>query len=648
MTSWVDVAGWTLVHFAWQGAGIALLAALALRLLRSGRPQLRYLTACGALAAMLATPVVTASVMASAPRIPFADTIHVLRSPEGAAIGVALTPPWSPVPRAGSAAAAPTELTLPTAIDTGDLLSVVVTLWLAGVFILLTRLSAGCWRIRKLQALARLEQPSRWQSLAEEIAARLGLTRRFTVIETVRVATPTVIGWLRPVILLPIAAMAGLSPRQVEAILAHELAHIRRHDFLINLLQTLAETMLFYHPAVWWISRQIRTEREHCCDDVAVAVSGDPAEYAAALAELASWSIGHPALAMAATRGPLVDRVRRLLRLPDADRKPRRTAVAVAIALTSVIGIGALGAMLRAQPIVADGEPFGPPRINQLLGFNLFPGPGRLPGDDPIGARGWRLTIGGNGGELAIVGYTGRSVIRTAYGLDGYGPDRTPVVGGPGWIDDETFDLTVPADLSIVDGLTDPTEVQTALRQMLEGQFGLATHRETRTFPAYALVRSNADGRLGSSLKPSTIDCFAGGANPRPNADPATGPVLRAQFQTLRFCGIDNNFFGLSGARVTMADLANEFHRTHAHYPLSPDRMIIDRTDLTGAYDFELRFGMLPIAAIGHAHPTFGKLLEPFGIRSLFTALPEQLGLKLVDTTVSRDVLVIDRINRPN
>ena len=181
----------------------------------------------------------------------------------------------------GSPADAPTGLTLPTAIDTSALLSLLVTLWLAGIFVLLTRLGAGCWRIRKLQAVARLETPARWQPIAEEIAARLRLDRRFTVIETVRVATPTVIGWLQPLILLPVAAMGGLSPRQVEAILAHELAHIRRHDFLINLLQTFAETMLFYHPAVWWISGRIRIEREHCCDDVAVAVSGDPAEYAA-------------------------------------------------------------------------------------------------------------------------------------------------------------------------------------------------------------------------------------------------------------------------------------------------------------------------------------------------------------------------------
>jgi uncharacterized protein (TIGR03435 family) len=640
MTSWVDVAGWTLVHFVWQGAGIALLAAIALRLLRSGRPQLRYLAACLALAVMLAAPVITAVVMTGAPRLPFADSFHALRSPQGAIVGVAITPPWSPAP--GSAPAAPAELTLPAAIDTDTMLSVLVTLWLAGVALLLARLAAGCWRIRILQAVARVEEPSRWQSLAEEIALRLGLTRRFIVVDSVRVATPTVIGWLRPVILLPVAAMAGLSPRQVEAILAHELAHIRRHDFLINFLQTVAETLLFYHPAVWWLSGRIRTEREHCCDDVAVAVSGDAAEYAAALAELASWSISAPQLAMAATRGALVDRVRRLLRLPDADRRPRRTAVAVAVVLTSIVAIGALGAMLRAQPIAGDGEPFGPPGINRLLGFNLFPGPVQLPGEDPVTARGWRLTIGGNGRELAMMGYSGRSVIRAAYGLD-----RTPVVEGPRWIDEETFDLTVPADLTIVDGLTDPMEVQMALRQMLEGQFGLITHRETRTFPAYALTLANADGQLGSSLKPSTIDCFAGGSNPRPNADLATlGPVLRQQLQTLRFCGIDNNFFGLRGTRVTMTELASEFHRTP--FPLSPDRTIVDRTGLTGAYDFELRFGVLPIAAIGHAHPLFGKMLEPFGVRSVFTALPEQLGLKLVDTTVSREVLVIDQINRPN
>ncbi len=640
MTSWIDLAGWTLVHFVWQGAAIALAAGAVLRLLQFASPQARYAVACSALALMLASPAFTALALTSTPRTKLLESVHLLRSTDGAVVGVTVASPWSAAESTG-AVTPPTELRLPFTFDTDTLFSAIVTLWLGGVLILLTRLAAGCWRVRQISAVARLEPVSRWQSLAEDIAGRLGLHRAFLVVDSARVATPTVIGWLRPVVLLPVAALAGLTPRQVEAILAHEIAHIRRHDFAINILQTLAETVLFYHPAVWWMSARIRTEREHCCDDVAVAVSGDATEYAAALTELAAWSITHPPLAMAATRGPLLSRVRRLLRLPDSDRRPGRT-LAVAVVLMCVV-VGMLGAILRAQPLgLADGQRgFGPPQVNRLLGVNLFPGPVQLPGEDPIGARAWKVIVVGTGAEVTYLGFSARSVIRQAYGLE-----NTPIVG-PRWIDDETFDLTVPADLAMANGRPDEEQTRAALRQMLEGQLGLMTHRETRTFPAYALVTVNTNGRLGSSLKPSTIDCFAGGPNPRPNANPATiGPVLRERRQTRRICGIDDNFFGLSGAHVTMAELVSEFHRRQ--YPLSPDREVVDRTGLTGAYDFELRFGLLPIAAIGHANYRIGRLLEPFGIRSIFTALPEQLGLKLVDTTVSREVLVIDQINRPD
>jgi uncharacterized protein (TIGR03435 family) len=638
MTSWTDVAGWTLVHFVWQGTVIALATACLLRVLRGARPQLRYVVACVALAMMLATPVVTAFVLSGATRTALSESIHVLRAPEGGVLGVAIVPPWSSAQTAG--AQPPTEFRLPVQVNTNTLFSTLVTLWLLGVVILLTRLAAGCWRVRRLHRVARREAPSRWQAMAEDLARRLGLRRRFLVVDSVRVSTPTVIGWLRPVVLLPIAALSGLTPRQVEAILAHELAHIRRHDFLINLLQTLAETVLFYHPAVWWISSRIRTEREHCCDDVAVSVCGDAREYAAALTELASWSIAHPPLAMAATRGPLLNRVRRLLRLEESDRRVSRTTLAVVVVLTTVAGVVALGAILKAQPIADNGERFGPPQVNRMLGFKLFPGPLRLPTDDPIGLRAWSVNVG-NGPSLSLMGFSARGVIREAYDLG-----AMPIVGAPGWMDTETFDLAVPGDLTVVDGIADPEQVQTALQRFLEERLGLTTHRETRKFPAYALVLSNRDGRLGPSLNPSTIDCFAGGVNPRPNADPATvGPVLRQRVETRRFCGFDDNFFGLSAARATMAELARELYQRRG--PLSPGREVLDRTGLSGAYDFELRFGLLPLAAIGQANYPFGKVLAPFGIRSVFTALPEQLGLKLVDTTVSHEVLVIDQINRP-
>jgi uncharacterized protein (TIGR03435 family) len=646
MSSWTDVAGWTLLHFVWQGTVIAFVTACVLRLLRGSRAQLRYAAACIALAMMLASPVATAFLLSNAPRTALSETIHVLRVDGGPIVGVAIVPPWSSAQadasgRERAAAQPPTEFRLPVPVNTNTLFSTLVTLWLAGVMILLTRLIAGCWRVRRLHLVARLEAHSRWQALAEGLAARLGLRRQFLVVDSARVSTPTVIGWLRPVVLLPIAALAGLTARQVEAILAHELAHIRRHDFLINLLQTLGETVLFYHPAVWWISSRIRIEREHCCDDVAVAVCGDAREYAAALTELASWSMAHPPLAMAATRGPLLNRVRRLLRLEESNRRFSRTTLAVAVVLTTVVGVATLGTILKAQPIVGPDGRFGPPEVNRLLGFKLFPGPAQLPTDDPIVARGWRVTVG-SGPSLSLLGFSGRNVIREAYGLA-----NTPIVGAPRWMDNEVFDLDIPGDVTVVDGLADRVQVQAAMQQYLEGRLGLTTHRETRTFPAYALVSASKDGRLGSSLKPSTIDCVASGANTRPNADPAIiEPVLHERFQMRRFCGLEDNFFGLSAAHMTMAEFTSELTRRRS--PMSPDREVVDRTGLTGAYDFELRFGLLPLAAIGHAHYQFGRVLAPFGIRSVFTALPEQLGLKLVDTTVSREVLVIDQINRPD
>src|SRR6185295_2411884 len=126
------------------------------------------------------------------------------------------------------------------------------------------------------------------------------------------VQAPTVVGWLRPVVLVPVGALAGLPADQVEALLLHELAHIRRHDYLVNILQNVAESLLFYHPAVWWISGHIRAERELCCDDMAVFVCGDSLSYARALAQLESFRPAQVS-ALAANGGSLADRIARLL-----------------------------------------------------------------------------------------------------------------------------------------------------------------------------------------------------------------------------------------------------------------------------------------------------------------------------------------------
>ena len=173
------------------------------------------------------------------------------------------------------------------------------------------------------------------------MAAQLRLDVGFRIVESALVDAPSVIGTMRPIIFLPVSALTGLAPHQIEALIAHELAHIRRRDYAVNIAQTIAEALLFFHPAVWWISARIRQEREHCCDDVAVEICGEPVDYAAALAELAAWRTRDLALSVGAADGPLLARVRRVLRAPSEDA-PRPSGGLAVLALGLLLSAGAI------------------------------------------------------------------------------------------------------------------------------------------------------------------------------------------------------------------------------------------------------------------------------------------------------------------
>jgi hypothetical protein len=193
-----------------------------------------------------------------------------------------------------------------------------------------------------------------WTRRVRRLGARLGLARRVRVLTSALVDVPCAIGWLRPVILVPASALAGMSPGQLEAILAHELAHVRRHDYLANLFQTVVETLLFYHPAVWWLSSRVRAERENCCDDCAVAICGDAVTYARALAALEHLRAA-AGLAVAATGGSLLARVRRLLGVVEPLRARLPLASGI-VALALLVGILMAGtASIVAYPVGASG-----------------------------------------------------------------------------------------------------------------------------------------------------------------------------------------------------------------------------------------------------------------------------------------------------
>jgi GWxTD domain-containing protein len=227
----------------------------------------------------------------------------------------------------------------------------VTPIWLAGV-VLFTLKNLLTWfgsrRIRWSGVCAVAEH---WQERLNNLRGRLGISKPVELLESCMTQIPVVIGHIRPVILLPIGLVSGLPTEQIEMILMHELAHVRRHDYLVNLLQTVVESVLFFNPAALWISKKIRNEREHCCDDDIVRITKDPGAYAATLIALEAGRAAPAETAIAATGGTLVTRIRRLL-------YPNET---VSLGLVPVV-IGAVlvvatSLMLAAHPATPKPQP---------------------------------------------------------------------------------------------------------------------------------------------------------------------------------------------------------------------------------------------------------------------------------------------------
>jgi len=198
-------------------------------------------------------------------------------------------------------------------------LPLIVTVWLCGLAFFMLRMLGGLAYVQQLRHQGTLPVQEEWEEMLRELAQKLKIRQGVAILESMRVQSPVVIGHFKPLILMPVGLLAGLSIDQVEAILAHELAHVYRRDYLLNLLQTLIEALFYFNPGVWWISNCIRAEREHCCDDMAVALCQNNLEYAKALVSIKEMRRGFtPQLAMAARskKKLLLTRIQRILQQP--------------------------------------------------------------------------------------------------------------------------------------------------------------------------------------------------------------------------------------------------------------------------------------------------------------------------------------------
>jgi TonB family protein len=296
-----------LVHFVWQGLVVAFVLWTVLFVLRNRSANARYLASCAGLLSLTALPVITTCVLYQGTVSAIADGVPAgISRTIGAGLDGAISSP-------GKWLASIEAWALP--------------LWSLGVVVFSLRLAWGCRQVTLLRREG-VDADGAVLAMVADLSRRMGLTPSVRVLISGAADGPSVVGWIRPVILLPAATVLGLTPAQLEAVLAHECAHIRRHDYLVNFLQSLVETVLFYHPAVWWISARIRHERELCCDDLAVRSCGDVLCYARALASLERLRVTVPRLALGASDGPVLYRIQRLVGVNGrANRLPALPAV---------------------------------------------------------------------------------------------------------------------------------------------------------------------------------------------------------------------------------------------------------------------------------------------------------------------------------
>ena len=377
MQGWIEPLGWMLVHSMWWILLITAVTGMMLTVLKRAPASLRYVVGGVGIALSLATlPASLAWVLmhSETPRVIARNSHEWLNVTVDDAAGLAGDVPLDDVglQRDMRGLPRPTEATSLT--DLGVLprvkirgrsrlnlpldrapmvestfaerfrtrlrpyLGLIVIGWLAGVFLLSLRPLIGWRTAHRLRRVGLTEVPAAISAAMHRLAVRLRLSRAVAIFQSSLVHVPCVIGVVKPVILLPASAITGLTPQQLEAVLAHELAHVCRGDFLMNALQTVAETLLFYHPAIWWLSRRVRHERELCCDDLAISLC-NPAEYCRALMAIEQLRGTASVFALGATDGSLVSRVRRIAAVddPSSTRWPVPLLAVVSMLLTGLV-----------------------------------------------------------------------------------------------------------------------------------------------------------------------------------------------------------------------------------------------------------------------------------------------------------------------
>ncbi|MEL6588926.1 MAG: M56 family metallopeptidase [Bacteroidota bacterium] len=323
--------GWTLLHSLWQGALLALVLRMYLRMRKSRSAQSAYIASLSTLLLMLVASAATLYIEYQSASQQLAQSQSQMSV-------------WTAVENVAPALLEPGEMVWK------ELIPYLSVVWLAGLVFFAVRWLGGLWYLHRLRHSYTFAVDYGWQHKLNQIARKLGIDRPVQLLESGRVKVPMVLGHIKPVVLLPLGLLSGISPKQLESILAHELSHIRRYDFLVNQIVALIEMVFFYHPAYWWVANQIEEYREHCCDDLAVAVCEDAITYARMLTELEAHRQNMPmmALGMAGRNSSLFRRVQRIVQ-PQVRQAPRERASIIPAIMLTICMVSLLWSQPQAQ-----------------------------------------------------------------------------------------------------------------------------------------------------------------------------------------------------------------------------------------------------------------------------------------------------------
>lgn len=587
-----------IVDHLWQSTLVAALVGLLTLVLRRNRAQTRYWLWLAASAKFF---VPFAALVALASQFNWLSPVAIPRMD----VAFVIDTPGAPFYRPGFRIAMPASQSALPAVSSTVISGAALSLWLLGTGLIILTWAV---RWRRVAATVRGAVPledGRVLDTLRRVEAFGGHTKAIPLVASHTSLEPAVFGILRPVLLWPTHLEEHLSNEQIEAILAHELVHVRHRDNLAAAVHMVVQALFWFNPLVWWIGKRLIDERERACDETVIRWGSDRQVYAESILKTCQFSMQSPLVCMAGVTGSdLKARIESIMRSQGGEQLNLSKKALLAIVSIATIAVPvALGALTsprgQAQSEGATRHAFEVASIRP-----------NQSGDEKV-----TMQIQ-PGGRMNIRNATIRLMIRNAYRLQDF-----QIVGGPSWINNDRFDVTAKAE-----GNPTQAELSLMLQTLLAERFNMTVHTELREQPTYALVLARNDRELGSEIRKAEFNCVALRSGPPPE------PGRNAP------C----NFRVGPGSMVAQGQSMAAFAASLSNVV---SRVVVNKTDLEGEFDFKLEWtpDRLSQRPPGAPEPP---LIDPNG-PSIFTALQEQLSLKLDAQRGPVEVLVIDGVGRP-